>query len=376
MPLSANHEIFLSLLRIGIGHQTSLDPKAAIDWKTIEALAKQQGLLGIVLDGVEICHTDITDNTDTLPLAMKLTWIGEVVQNYEQVYAQYTKAIADLAVFYNAHGFRMMVLKGYACAMNWPRPEHRPCGDVDIYLFGIYKEADEALTRELGIKIDHSHQHHTVFEWQGFTVENHYDFVNVVVHRSSRELEKIFKSLAETAETAEIQNTNGTNHTNICLPSANLHALFLIRHMVSHFAAVGISLRQVLDWGFFVEKQGKDVDWEWLEKTLEEYHMKEFFDCINAICMEDLGFANTNFTNYTNGSLRSKSLENLKERILNDTLSPEFDGMQPKGLIHRVPFKYRRWKANAWKRELCYAESETSSFWGGVWNHLLKPAGI
>lgn len=76
------------------------------------------------------------------------------------------------------------------------------------------------------------------------------------------------------------------------------------------------------------------------------------------------------------GSLRSKSFENLKERILNDTLSSEFDGVQPKGLIRRVPFKYCRWKANAWKRELCYAESERSSLWGGVWNHLLKPASI
>lgn len=160
------------------------------------------------------------------------------------------------------------------------------------------------------------------------------------------------------------------------MPSANLHALFLMRHLVSHFAAVGITLRQVLDWGFFVEKQGKDVDWEWLEKTLEEYHMKEFFDCINAICVEDLGFANTNFTNHTKGSLLSKSLENLKERILNDTLSPEFSKELPQGLIRRVPFKYRRWKANAWKRELCYAESERSSFWGGVKNHLMKPSSI
>jgi len=56
MPLSANHEIFLSLLRIGIGHQTSLEPKAAVDWKTIEALAKQQGLLGIVLDGLSLAE--------------------------------------------------------------------------------------------------------------------------------------------------------------------------------------------------------------------------------------------------------------------------------------------------------------------------------
>ena len=158
------------------------------------------------------------------------------------------------------------------------------------------------------------------------------------------------------------------------MPSANLHALFLVRHMVSHFSGASMSLRQVLDWGFFVKAYGKEVDWKWLVEVLEKYHMKEFYDCINAICVDDLWFQDSCFK--IQGSLRSKSSENLKERILNDTLSPEFDGVQPKGLIRRVPFKYRRWKANAWKRELCYAESEKSSFWGGVWNHLLKPAGI
>ena len=52
------------------------------------------------------------------------------------------------------------------------------------------------------------------------------------------------------------------------------------------------------------------------------------------------------------------------------------DDEQPQGLIHRVSFKYHRWKANVWKRELCYAESERSSFLGGVWNLILKPSSI
>ena len=76
----------------------------------------------------------------------------------------------------------------------------------------------------------------------------------------------------------------------VYLPSADLHALFLMKHMVSHFAAAEISLRQVLDWVFFVEKHGKEIDWEWLEGLLEKYHIKDFYNCINAICVEALGF--------------------------------------------------------------------------------------
>lgn len=47
----------------------------------------------------------------------------------------------------------MLLLKGLACGVNWPKPEHRPYGDIDVYLFGKQKEADEVLARELGIKL-------------------------------------------------------------------------------------------------------------------------------------------------------------------------------------------------------------------------------
>lgn len=83
--------------------------------------------------------------------------------------------------------------------------------------------------------IDISHHHHTVFEWQGFTVENHYDFINVHHHKSHVGLEQIFKELGEN-ETNYVE----LNGEKVYLPSPNLHALFLIRHALNHFASIGI----------------------------------------------------------------------------------------------------------------------------------------
>ena len=37
-----------------------------------------------------------------------------------------------------------------------------------------------------------------------------------------------------------------------------------------------------------MEKHSKEVDWGWLEGLLDKYHMKAFFGCVNAICVEDL----------------------------------------------------------------------------------------
>lgn len=146
----------------------------------MEALATKQGLLGVVLDGIQQLPEG-----QRPPKVQMLQWIGQVVQGYEQRYVEYRKAIDSLATFYTAHGFRMMLLKGYACGRDWPRPEHRPYGDIDIWLFGKQKEADVILAKETGIVIDSSHHHHTVFNWMGFTVENHYDFVNVHALRAS-----------------------------------------------------------------------------------------------------------------------------------------------------------------------------------------------
>ena len=125
----------------------------------------------------------------------------------------------------------------------------------------------------------------------------------------------------------------------------------------------------MLDWAFFVEKNTREIDWEWLKTVMEKYHMTEFFNTINAICVEDLGFESIIFPYVQFNPL-------LKEKVLSDILEPKFAREEPGSLIPRLFYKYRRWKGNAWKHKICYNESVMSAFWSGVWNHLLKPASF
>lgn len=381
--LSSN-QTFLQLVRLGIGH--SAEPLCGSgDWEEVETLATKQGLVGVVLDGIQ----RLADGAEKISYKKRLEWLGKVIVE-EQRYVEYRKAIDALAAFYNAHGFKMMLLKGDACGRDWPRPEHRPYGDIDIWLFGKQKEADDVLIREKGIKIDNTHHHHTVFSWMGFTVENHYDFINIHHHKSSAELEKIFKELGSDANLNENDNRNavGTriqsvdvNGQKVFLPSPNFHALFLLKHLVSHFVSERMTLRQLLDWAFFVEKHTKEIDWGWLLPIVEDFHMKEFFNIINAICVDDLGFEFNLCSTKVAGrvscvAMQNENLSELKDRVLAEIFSPEFSEKAPKNVLWRIPFKYRRWKANEWKHRLCYNESMHSAFWSGVKNHLLKPNSI
>lgn len=346
---------FLSLVRLGIGHYSDALP-SNVDWNELKALAEQQGLSAIVLDGIEKLPED-----QRPPKFFLLEWIGETLQDYEYRYEQYCKVIGEMAALYNAHGLKMMVLKGFACSLDWPRPEHRPCGDIDIWQFGRYREGDKLVASEKSIEIDSSHHHHTVFYWGEFMVENHYDFINVYARKANARIEKIYKELGQNdSHFVEVEGEK------VYLPSPNLHALFLMRHLVSHFVGANISLRQVLDWAFFVDKHGKDVDWNWLDGVIEEFGMKGFYNIINAICVEDLGFDTSLFHNV-------RFDPQTKEKVFNDILCPAFEADAPSSYLPRVIYKYKRWNGNGWKHALCYKESRWESFWTLLWSHLMKP---
>lgn len=319
-------------------------------------------------------------------------WIGEVMEGYEKRFLDYRSSLAELAAFYNSHGFKMMVLKGYACGLNWPKIEHRPYGDIDIWMFGKQKEADALLEKTNtnhtddtnDFKIDKSHHHHTVFNWMGFTVENHYDFENVHHHKSSVELEKVFKELGDISHTESTENTESAglrissielSGNKVYLPSPNHHALLLLKNSMTDFAAFYVTLRYVLDWGFHVERYGKEIDRVWLEGVAEQYHMKDYYNCINAICVEDLGFQLVDSLKFKVDSLlESVEFRKLKGRVLADILEPKFSRVPPdKRLLPKAWYMYRRWKGNEWKHKMCYNESMWSAFWSGIGNHLVKP---
>ena len=365
MISSKTFDAFLALVRLGIGHDYT-GFSDVVNWPAVKALAEQHGLSAIVLDGLNEVRSKRSDVRDECFPSQQFTlqWIGEVMQNYEQRFNTYRNTIAEMANWHNCHGFKMMVLKGYACAINWPKPEHRPCGDIDIWQFGKQKEADEFLEKEKGVKFDTSHHHHTVFYWRDFMVENHFDFLNVHHHKSNIEMEAILKKLGQ--DDSHYLLLNGEK---VYLPSPNLHALFLLRHSMSNFASTRMQLRQLMDWAFFVKANQKIIDWNWLEDTLEQFGMKKMYDVFNAICVGDLGFNVSIFPTVQFDPA-------LKDRVLKEIVSPENYQKPPSNLLLRIPFKYRRWKENGWKHSLCFNDSMISAFWSGVKSHLLKPSSI
>ena len=360
----AEKDFILQLIRLGIGHDSpeGLSIPEQVNWKSIKSFSRKHGLAAIISDGIDIL---VENNPESMPPESFMTWLAEeVLKHYDCRYEFYKRSLADLASFYQQHGFKMMVLKGYVCSLDWPVPSHRPCGDMDIWLFGKYKEADRVLEKEKGIKVDKSRHHHTVFSWRSYVVENHFDFLNLHHHKSNVELEKTLKELGQ-----DDSHTLDIYGQKVYIPSTDLHALFLIRHASTHFAAREMSLRVLLDWGFFVKAHTHEIDWQWLESVIDRFGMNVIYRAFNAVCVEDFGFDASIFP-------AIQCDQDIRERVINEIVSPEFYEKEPKNLFLRLSFKIRRWRANRWKHEMCYKEGMRSALGFIVIGHLLKPKSI
>lgn len=347
--------VVLSLIRRSIDSNAPIDDEllAKAKWPDVMSLCFVQGVLGLCFESIET----LTEKCRP-PKSLLLRWIGEVV-NLENSYKNYLLALRHLTELYGAEDIQMLLLKGYGLSLFWPRPEHRPCGDIDCYNFGKHKLADDVICEKYGISIDNSHHKHTVFNFEGVMVENHYEFLNSVAHRSTAEIERILES--------EIQKgcTEDSSIKNLYYPSTRFNSLYLLRHSAEHFASVNINLRQVLDWGFFVKSN--NIDWEWLLMQLDSVGMKTYLAVLNAICIKHLGFQAFLFP-----ELEADS--SLVERSLLDIFHPEVKMERNSNYIKEVVFRFRRWYANRWKHNMVYKESAFQSFITQTVGHIMKPS--
>lgn len=352
--LSLEQETILSLISTVVSGAHDVRLKAEICWAKVMEEAARQGVQGICFDALELLPAEQRPDK-----AMLLGWLGQVVC-LERLYKGHRKSIDALSFFYQQNGIKMMLLKGYGLSLYWPKPEHRPAGDMDIFLGGCWQQADRLVSERLGIRVDDGHEHHTCFTFQGVSVENHYDIVNTKVNESSRELEALFKRIATFDMPLKMEKSE------IYLPSPTLNAIFLIRHLGQHFAGSEATLRQLLDWGLFMQHEHDNVDWEIVVSMLKKVGIYRFFQQINAICVDYLGFSESKFPQIERDAA-------LEKRILNDILSPEFSEEKPKGnTIQVICFKTRRFFANRWKRELVYREGIWSQLWHGSIAHLQR----
>lgn len=300
-------ENFLRLVRLGIGHGAE-SLSGPVDWDEVEALATKQGLLGVVLDGIK-CHTDSTENTDTISYKKKLEWLGKVMLEEER-YALQKKASVEMARLFASNGIRTYVLKGMVVSECYPKPQHRVSADVDCFLLPDKGDEDvwekgNQLMEEAGYKVGRGFYKNSSFSLPGLTVENHRFMVPFRGNHRLRRLEAVLQGMLKSDK-----GEDRFNDTWLYRPPVMVTALFLIEHAYSHFLHEGLTWRHVLDWMMFSHKHKEEIDWQALNAMIDEFGFRKFYDSYYRL------------GKYLVGEIQDSSFTFQDRRMLDDVWAP------------------------------------------------------
>lgn len=311
-----------------------------MDWRAVVNLAFEQGVAAIAIDGLQKLYEanpEFKLNIDEPELeGLKYEWFGSCF-DAEQNYTKHLGAIEKLASLYNRQSVPTLLMKGYGLSLNYPVPNHRTSGDIDVYLYGYGSFGDQSAQKFFKCGVKQNEDKHSVFSVDGVSVENHACFVNDTVHPSLKGLNDFFVAEAEKSMEHKV------GEARILLPSAMFNAMLLPFHCAGHFVHGEASIRQLCDWACFVCRYGTEVDWDAVREMAKRYGFLKFYRCLNGICLDYLGVPAECLPDWP----RDKKLE---QRVLNEILTP------PKSCT-TLASKVLRYFSSRWKYHMVHDDN-------------------
>ena len=253
----------IGLLRFGVLDERPerLLPSSEVDWDKMMDIAATQGILAWVWDG--ICKLPKENQPSRL---YSINW-GLSAQEIWDRYNLHVHVLNQLLDICTQNNIRLLLFKGVALSKLFPKPESRPAGDIDIYLFENYRKGDELFAHYNVTKTNKR----TGFDYQGVHIENHRIFLNTYTKLqvdAIKYLESTLKDVVHTEYGYYIMS-----------PIANM--VYQVMHFVAHFddASASLSLKFVVDFGVTLQNYYDKVSAEDLKKVLADLKI------VNVFCL-------------------------------------------------------------------------------------------
>lgn len=356
--MTSDSEILCALLRSAMWQRPyNMDTMREISseqWQRVYAMSVNQGVLALALDGIMLLPKEMQPGFD---IRIKWGYNAEVIAN--KYNAQ--KATAEkLAAIFADRGIHTMILKGLGLSLYYPRPQLRPFGDIDIYLFDKFDDGNRIMDK-YGCSVDDSYYRHYEFGFGGFNIENHRCFVETRINDTNKYIENELQSIVS-------DTTSTPSLAGILLPSPNFNALFLARHASWHFARESIRLRDLCDWALFLNAEIGNIDMNRYMEQLRKSGLERFVSIMTDICKDKLGLDMT--------LPISRHYPELNERVFNDVINFRKPKLKNVGTVKRFVRKLQMRIQRKW----CYDLVVPDSFYGNtlysIANYVTHPSSI
>jgi hypothetical protein len=273
---------FFALLRSGLWNEVPERGPFAVgtDWEALYQLAFEQTVVPLVTDGINRLPGEfLPAEPERLdPFLGDLMMTAQRNRQLDAFIPSLFTALKDIPV---------VLIKGQALAQDYPEPERRQPGDIDLLLQPVSYEAAKAVLLPKATKVLEEEREiwHQGMRFRSIEVEIHGSISTLM----SRKLDRKLAALLEDQFDGRALPLVPIGGTAVPVPDADFNAVYVFVHFLHHYWSGGVGLRQLLDWMTFVSVHKRDIHPVILEKRLEDLGLLRIWKVFTGFAQEYLG---------------------------------------------------------------------------------------
>jgi hypothetical protein len=273
---------FFALLRSGLWNEVPerVSFVGGVDWEALYRLSFTQTVVPLVTDGINRLPREFLPNDRPERLDPFLADMMATAKRNRTLDTFIPK------LFHALDSIPVLLVKGQSLAQDYPDPERRQPGDIDLLLLPSSYEAAKAVLLPKATK---------VLEEEGEIWHQgmHFRSVEVEIHGSistlmSRKLDRRLAALLEEQFQEGSFPTVSIGGADIPVPEAGFNAVYIFVHFLQHYWSGGVGLRQLVDWMTFVSVHKREIHPVILEKRLKDLGLLHLWKVFTGFAQEYL----------------------------------------------------------------------------------------
>lgn len=270
--------VYLDFIRYCLHQKEELPERIiTICWEDFIAFCRRQGVLGLVLEGMDRSKLSVPSN-------VVLEWFS-YVERIKSENLLLDKRSVEVSHFFKEKNYRSCILKGQANALYYPDPELRSPGDIDIWVDGNEIEIIKLILKKYPDA--HYSIHHVKFPiYADTSVEVHYR----PVYMSNWFKDKVLQRFIHKKEEEQFEHLEKLKDGKIGVLTNEFNLVFQMLHMYNHFFTSRNNLKQMIDYYYLLKKSfNEETDTKEVLALIDDLGVKKYAAGMMWIQKEILG---------------------------------------------------------------------------------------
>lgn len=253
-------------------------------WSEVIGLSEQMQVSELLYDAVSKLGPTQRPDNETM-----MRWTARVVET-ERSNRLYRHQLYSMFDHLTETRVTPIVMKGITLANLYPNPEHRPVGDVDLFVPLDVQHTYIKCFEKLGAQISSAFDlKHLSLQCLGMNWELHFRSIRFYSQRTDRRY-----GILEAEETSRDSLFHETfdNHKVAVFPPI-LNLVYLTAHLQHHLLVEQANLRQIIDWMFALQhdRTALAIKEQAFVNQLKKLGLYRLYRCLGAIAVNYLGLS-------------------------------------------------------------------------------------